>query len=157
MKKLFLAAFAVFAFANVNAQEGFSAKAGFNSVTLKASSVSVTESGFYVGVGYQFEVSEDIDVEPAVLYSSVSDLNALYIPIMFKYGISDEFSIMAGPQVNYLLEDLPQGEFGLDIAAGLAYNISEEFYAEAKYGFQVSRDIDGLDINTLSIGVGYRF
>ncbi|EDP70083.1 hypothetical protein FBALC1_11137 [Flavobacteriales bacterium ALC-1] len=157
MKKLFLAAFAVFAFANVNAQEGFSVKAGFNSVTASAGSVSATESGFYLGLGYQLELSEDIDVEPAVLYSAVSDLNSLYIPIMFKYGISDEFSIMAGPQVNYLLEDVPQGEFGLDIAAGLAYNISEEFYAEAKYGLQVSRDLGDLDLNSLMIGVGYRF
>lgn len=157
MKRLFLAAFAVFAFASVNAQEGFSAKAGFNSVSVSFDGFSASESGFYVGFGYQFEVSDEFAVEPAVLYSSVSDLSSLYIPVMAKYSISDDFSVMAGPQVNYILEDMPQGEFGLDLAAGLAYNISEEFYAEARYGFQVSRDLEGVDVNTLSVGVGYRF
>ncbi len=161
MKKLvLLAAVALFGF-TVQAQEGFSAKAGLSVVTLKVdagdANVSDSETGFYIGAGYNFELSETIDLEPAVLYSSVSDLNALYVPVMFKYKVSEEFNILAGPQVNYLLEDLPQGEFGLDIAAGLSYDFSEEFYAEARYGFQISRDIDGLDINTLQIGIGYRF
>ncbi|MFP4846315.1 outer membrane beta-barrel protein [Winogradskyella sp. PE311] len=156
MKKLFLAAFAVFAFASINAQEGFSAKAGFNSVSISVSGASGSESGFYLGLGYQFELSEEFDIEPAILYSSVSDLNSLYIPVMVKYGISEDFSLMAGPQVNYLLEDVEQGEFGIDLGAGLSYNISEDFYAEARYAFQVSRDIEA-DINTLTVGVGYRF
>ncbi len=157
MKKLCLVAIiAIFGLANVNAQ-GFSAKAGFNSITLKNSGFSATESGFYVGVGYAFEVSEEINIEPAVLYSAVSNLNSIYVPIMVQYSVSEDFYIQAGPQVNYLLEDIPSGEFGLDIAAGAGYNISEEFYVEARYGFQVSRDWGNTDLNTLSVGVGYRF
>jgi opacity protein-like surface antigen len=156
MKKLLLVA-VMAAFTFSAGAQGFSAKAGFNSVTMKVDSFSATESGFYIGAGYEFEVSETLDVEPSVLYSSVSDLSSLYIPIMLKYNISEDFNIQAGPQVNYLLEDVPQGEFGLDIAAGAGYNISEEFFVEARYGFQVSRDLGDTDINTLSIGVGYRF
>ena len=157
MKKLFLAAFAVFAFASVNAQEGFSAKAGFNNVSVSFDGASGSESGFYVGLGYQFEISEQFAIEPAVLYSAVSDFNALYVPVMAKYSISDDFSLMAGPQVNYILEDVEQGEFGIDLGAGASYNITENFYAEARYAFQVSRDLEGVDINTLTLGVGYRF
>ncbi|WP_460218713.1 outer membrane beta-barrel protein [Psychroserpens sp. MEBiC05023] len=159
MKKLMLlAAVAVFGLTNVTAQEGFSAKAGFNSVSFEFAGVSVSESGFYIGAGYQFEVSEDFDVEPAVLYSSVSDLSSLYVPVMAKYNVSEDFSIQAGPQVNYILEDgFDDGAFGLDLAFGLGYNITEEFYAEGRYGLGVVRDLDDVDVNTITIGVGYRF
>jgi len=162
MKKiLFTAAIAVLGFTSVNAQEGFSAQAGLSSVTLKVDagdlSISNTESGFFVGIGYAFEIGEQLMLEPSILYSSVQDLDALYVPVMFKYAISDKFKVLAGPQVNYILDDLPEGQFGLDIAAGLGYDITEKLFAQARYGFQVSRDIDNLNVNTLQIGIGYRF
>ena len=146
---------------SMNAQEGFFAKAGLSNVTAKVDifdeSVSDSEMGFFVGVGYNFDVSDDFDVEPSLLYSLVNDLNSLYIPIMAKYEVADEFTIQAGPQINYLLEDMTQGEFGLDLAFGVGYNFSEQFFADARYGIEVSRDIEGFSLNTLQIGVGYRF
>ncbi len=161
MKKVVLvAALALLGF-SVNAQEGFFAKAGLSNVTAKVdflgTSVSDSEMGFLVGVGYNFEVSDTFEVEPSVLYSLVKDLNSLYIPIMAKYKVADEFSIQAGPQINYLLEDLPEGEFGLDLAFGVGYNFSEQFFADARYAIEVSRDIEGFSLNSLQIGVGYRF
>ena len=161
MKKVVLvAALALFGF-SVNAQEGFFAKAGLSNVTAKVDifdeTVSDSEMGFFVGVGYNFEVSDTFEVEPSVLYSLVSDLNSLYIPIMAKYEVADSFTIQAGPQINYLLEDVPQGEFGLDLAFGVGYSFSEQFFADARYGIEVSRDIEGFSLNSLQIGVGYRF
>ena len=64
-----------------------------------------------------------------------------------------------GP-INYLLEDLPDGEFGLDLAFGAGYQIDDNWFVEARYGFQISRGGDfgdAVDINTLTIGAGYRF
>lgn len=160
MKKVLVVALALIGF-SMNAQEGFFAKAGLSNVTAKVDvfdeSVSDSEMGFFVGVGYNFEVSDDFDVEPSLLYSLVNDLNSLYIPIMAKYKVADEFTIQAGPQINYLLEDMTQGEFGLDLAFGVGYNFSEQFFADARYGIEVSRDIEGFSLNTLQIGVGYRF
>lgn len=154
---MLLAVITVFGMTTAMAQ-GFAAKAGFNSVSFDLGPVSVSESGFFVGVGYEFEVSEDFDVEPSVLYSSVSDLSSLYIPVMAKYNVSEEFSVHAGPQVNYILEDaFDEAAFGLDLAIGAGYDISEEFFVEARYGFQVVRDLDDVDVNTITIGVGYRF
>ena len=160
MKKVLVVALVLIGF-SMNAQEGFFAKAGLSNVTAKVDifdeSVSESEMGFFVGVGYNFDVSDDFDVEPSLLYSLVNDLNSLYIPIMAKYEVADEFTIQAGPQINYLLEDMTQGEFGLDLAFGVGYNFSEQFFADARYGIEVSRDIEGFSLNTLQIGVGYRF
>lgn len=159
MKKLFfIAVITAFGFTNINAQDGFSVKAGYNSVSFDFGGVSVSEGGFFVGVAYQFELSEEIDIEPSVLYSLVSDLSSLYVPVMVKYNLSEEFNIQAGPQINYILEDnFDEAAFGLDIAFGAGYSFSEQFFAEARYGLQVSRDLEGVDVNTFTIGVGYRF
>lgn len=147
------------------AQEGFAAKAGFNNVSVNVDSggffdSSDSELGFFFGGGYNFEVSEEIDIEPSLLFSIVDDLTSLYIPVMAKYKISEKFNIQAGPQINYLLEDLPDGEFGLDLAFGGAFNIDSNWFVEARYGFQISRGGDFgdlVDINTLTVGGGYRF
>ncbi|MGX1930688.1 outer membrane beta-barrel protein [Flagellimonas sp. 2504JD4-2] len=168
MKKLFISAlFFAGAVVTTFAQEGFAVKAGFNNVSLSVDTgdalfgnVSDSELGFYVGGGYNFEASETIDIEPSVLFSLVDDLTSLYIPVMVKYNVSEKFNIQAGPQVNYLLEDLPDGEFGLDIAFGGGFQIDENWFVEARYGIEVSRGGtfgDVVDINTLTFGLGYRF
>ncbi len=162
MKKSFLTlALIVCSIFISNAQEGFSVQAGISNVSFstefEGGSASDSELGFFLGAGYQFSLNDNFDLQPSLLYSAVKDLNALYIPVMVKYNISDKFNVQAGPQVNYLLEDIDDGKLGIDIAAGVGYKISDEFYALARYGFQVSRDIENFDINTLHIGVGYNF
>ena len=166
MKKLLItAALALSLTVTSYAQEGFAAKAGFNLVTINIDSPGFfddddSELGFFLGAGYNFEVSEDIDIEPSLLFSFVDDLTSMYIPVMAKYKISDQFNIQAGPQINYLLEDLPDGEFGLDLAFGGAYIIDSNWFVEARYGIQISRGGDFgdfVDINTLTFGAGYRF
>ena len=152
MKKLLLiAAFAVFTLYSVNAQDGFSAKLGINNVSVEGEG----DTGFYLGAGYQFELTETIDLEPALLFSSVEDLNSVYVPIMFKYGVTDEMSLVGGPQINYV-NDFEDAAFGIDLALGLTYDVSDEFYVEARYGFQIARDTE-FNLNTASIGLGYRF
>ncbi|MCR9264406.1 MAG: porin family protein [Flavobacteriaceae bacterium] len=151
---------------NTYGQEGFAVKAGLNNVSMKVDtgddffgSVSDSELGFYLGGSYNFVASEEFDIEPSVLFSFVDDLTSLYIPIMAKYKINN-FNIQAGPQINYLLEDIPDGEFGLDIAFGGGYQIDDNWFVEARYGLQVSRGGDFgdvVDINTLTFGAGYRF
>ncbi|MEM8928249.1 MAG: outer membrane beta-barrel protein [Bacteroidota bacterium] len=147
------------------AQEGFAAKAGFNIVSIDVDTggffdSSDSELGLFFGGGYNFEISEEIDIEPSLLFSIVDDLTSLYIPVMAKYNISEKFNVQAGPQINYLLEDLPDGEFGLDFAFGGAYNIDSNWFLEARYGIQISRGGDFgdlVDINTFTVGGGYRF
>ncbi len=166
MKKLLITAVLVLSIMMfTHAQEGFAAKAGFNLVTINVDTPGFfdeddSELGVFFGGGYNFELSEEFDIEPSLLFSIVDELTSLYIPVMAKYKISEKFNIQAGPQINYLLEDLPDGEFGLDLAFGGAYKIDSNWFVEARYGLQISRGGDFgdlVDINTLTFGAGYRF
>ena len=151
MKRLFFTIVALITLSNLNAQDGFSAKLGINNVSVEGEG----DTGFYLGAGYQFELTETIDLEPALLFSSVEDLNSVYVPIMFKYGVTDQMSFVGGPQINYV-NDFEDAAFGIDLAFGLTYDVSDEFYVEARYGFQIARDTE-FNLNTASIGLGYRF
>ncbi|WP_281540707.1 outer membrane beta-barrel protein [Maribacter aestuarii] len=166
MKKFGVIAFFVLGVTfSVSAQQGFAVKAGINNVTAKVDlgsfgDASDSELGFYVGGGYNFELSDKIDLEPSALLSIVSDLTSLYIPVMFKYEVVESFNVQAGPQVNYLLEDVPDGALGIDLAVGGGYQFNENWFVEARYGFEISRGGDfgdAVDYNTLTIGAGYRF
>ena len=149
----------------VNAQEGFAAKAGLNNVSISVDTgglinASDSELGFYVGGGYNFELGDLFYVEPSALISIVNDWTSLYIPVMFKYEVADSFTVQAGPQIDYILEDIPDGELGVDLALGAGYQIDDNWFVEARYGFQVTRGGDFgdlVDINTLTFGAGYRF
>ncbi|MFD0797079.1 outer membrane beta-barrel protein [Maribacter chungangensis] len=167
MKKLgVIVLFCLCASFSVTAQEGFAVKAGINNVSAKVDlgafggNVTNGELGFYVGGGYNFELDDTWAIEPSALLSIVSDLTSLYIPVMAKYEVAESFTIQAGPQINYLLEDVPDGAFGLDLAIGGGYQIDDNWFVEARYGFEISRGGDfgdSVDYNTLTIGAGYRF
>lgn len=170
MKKLLFAFIAVFFVMGVQAQE-FGVKAGYTMITAKADvegfSVSDDFSGFFVGLTSEFGISEAFAIQPEVLYASVEDVSFLYVPVMAKYYVTPQFSLQAGPQVNFSLDaDDMENEFGLDIAFGLGYAITEDFFIDARYGFEITnrlsnQDFDGMDVegryNTLMIGVGYKF
>jgi opacity protein-like surface antigen len=166
MRKCIFSIILIFVFVlNVNSQEGFAVKAGINNVSIKVDvagfgSASDSELGFFVGGGYNFELSDQIDLEPSALLSIVKDLTSLYIPVMVKYEVTEGLNIQAGPQINYLLEDVEDGAFGIDLAVGAGYQFDDNWFIEGRYGFEVSRGGDFgefANINTLTIGAGYRF
>jgi len=184
MKKLLLfAVVAVFGLWNVNAQDDgvssslFGVKAGFNQVSLRVSvqgvSASESISGFYFGVFGEFEVSDKFDIQPELQYVSVSEdgesSGFLVIPVLAKYNASEQFSILAGPQLDYLLDKEDGGlkKLGLGLAAGLAYSINENFLIDARYSFGLSNRSDNLEgfedfnikttFNYLQVGLGYKF
>ena len=185
MKKLLLiAAVAVFGFTNVNAQEdssasseiNFGAKAGYNSFIARASaegsSASVSESGFYLGFFADFEISEKFNVQPELQYVIVTgdgdNGNLLVLPILAKFKASEEFAIYAGPQFDYILDEETEGlkEFGFGLAAGISYDVTDNFFLDTRYSFGLSNrleddNIDGVDVkvkfNFFQVGLGYRF
>lgn len=168
MKKLFLAAFAVFAFASVNAQD-FGLTAGYVNNSFDGDD---SASGFSIGAFAVFEISESFSVQPELAYStsSVDDLsyNLININAMARYSVSEKFNILAGPQLGFASGDIPDAlddAFGddfssmnLQLAAGVSYDFTENIFAQARYGFQLNEHVDGIgSVNTLSLGVGYRF
>ena len=163
---------------NSFAQEvDFGVQAGYTNVRVAASSmgveVSENASGFYVGFLTDFELNENWHIQPSVNYFNAEETDFLSIPVMVQYYIENSgFYLQAGPQGTIVLEDDPwTNAFGLDAAFGAGYHINENFFIEARYGFELTNryskeikdqadqyDVD-LDsgVDTFMIGVGYKF
>ncbi|WP_347926337.1 porin family protein [Pontimicrobium sp. SW4] len=181
-KSLLVAAMAVLGFTTVNAQDDgvtssqFGAKAGFNSLSIRASadgaSASESVSGFYLGVFGEFEVSEKFNIQPELQFISVSEdgenSSLLALPIMVKFKAAEKLSILAGPQLDLLLDEEAEGikKFGVGLGAGLAYDITEKFIIDARYVLGLSNrlednDFGGVEVNTtfnyVQFGLGYKF
>ncbi|WP_121666648.1 porin family protein [Mesonia aquimarina] len=172
MKKLFLTAVVV-AMGVFTAQSqtvDFGVKAGFLNVQAEIETpdgdVSNSEAGFLIGGLVDIGVSENFHVQPELLYGNAGEGSALFIPILAKYYIADSgFAILAGPQGTLDLEEAVEGvnTFGIDATFGASYDITENFFIDARYSFELTnRFKDGGDdfkghINSLQIGVGYKF
>ena len=173
-KLVFIAFFTIAGLGKLSAQETtFGATAGFHNFTISASGGEITASsssqGYFVGLFAEFNVSDKFNVQPEVHFASVFEegetLNELIIPIMAKYYVSDEFSIQAGPQLDFLIEDDAEGinKFGVGVAIGAGYDFTEKLFVSSRYSFGLSNRIENAPsgissrFDTFQIGLGYRF
>lgn len=170
MKKLLLVAIAVLGFTySSKAQEvRFGATAGYlnarGSVKADGISISASESGFYLGAVADFDVSENFNVQPELLYANVDGSSGLMLPILGKFAISEKFNLQAGPQLVFSFEETPEdfSSVEFDIAGGIGYDIDEDFFIEARYTFQINNSYTGSEDvkvrgNYLTVGLGYKF
>ena len=163
MKKLFIAAIAVFAFSASNAQDvKFGAKLGLNLATISGPSGYTTKPGFNLGGFAEIKISEEFAVQPELLFStqgakfkddsSVStNLNYINIPVMAKYFVTKEISLEAGPQVGFLLSanvkdssnslDIKDQSSTVDFGFGLGggYEITENISVGLRYVVGLSK------------------
>lgn len=114
------------------------------------------------------------------VYESFGDSgNMIFLPIMGKFYITEQINIHAGPQLDYILEEDTGGikKFGLDLGAGVGYDINDKFMVELRYSLGLTNRLDDLDIileeqiidpflmdldiktklNFLQIGIGCQF
>jgi hypothetical protein len=126
--------------------------------------LSASESGFYVGAVVDFTINEKFHIQPEALYASIDDADGILIPIMGKYYVANKFSLQAGPQLVFSLEetieDFSSVEF--DLAFGLGFDITDAFFLEGRYTFQLNNSYTGPEDvtvrgNYLTLGVGYKF
>ena len=177
MKKLIFSILAITMMAMLNAQESrYGLKAGFNSLSIRASSggssASENISGFYIGSFAEFAVSENFDIQPELQYISVSEDGGnsafLVLPVLAKYNANDKFGILAGPQLDYLLDEDSDGlnKLGLSFAAGLSYEITDAIFIDGRYTLGLSNRLEDADqfgedlkikFNMIQIGLGYKF
>ena len=106
MKKLIIAAIAVLSVGVASAQSvKFGVKGGLDLAIAAASggniTVSTSETGFYFGGFVQIGVSEKFAIQPELLYAKVKELGQFQIPILAKYSISKEFSVLAGQNLGF--------------------------------------------------------
>lgn len=90
----------------------FGAKAGLNLATITGDLEDIkSRTSFHVGGMAIIAISEEFAVQPELLYSGQGAkydgftlaLDYLYVPILAKYFVTEEFSLEAGPQFGYLL------------------------------------------------------
>ena len=171
----FIAVFAMFTFTASAQQSTFGVTAGYLNGELKVSeegyNVSDDGSGFYVGVLLDLEISESFHIVPGVNYGRAEEANFIFVPVMAQYHIGDSgVFLQAGPQASFSLQDDPGDAVdtvGLDASFGLGYEFNSNFFVEAKYALGLTNrfsekvsdypgDLD-LKLNTLTVGVGYKF
>lgn len=136
---------------------------------------------FHVGGFAEFELNEKISLQPELLYSRQGSeaqnsikikLDYLAIPLMAKYYLSEKFSIEAGPQMSFLINDkvefndssIPDAEtdassfdFGLNL--GFGYNINSNIFMQARYNYGVTTVVENPDVknSVFQISLGYKF
>lgn len=158
----------------------FGVKAGYNSFierfSVEGESVSASGSGFYLGVFADFDISEKFGIHPEIQYVLVThdnvDGEVLVVPLRGKYKLNDELSLLAGPQLDYILEKDTDGikKLGIGIALGLSYDVSKHFLIDLNYSFGLNNRLEEIEeiedfesydfkfkINYFQVGVGYRF
>jgi len=165
------------------AQFSFGVNAGYNNSSIKSSaeevSVSTNESGYFLGVVSQYFISGKLQLEGSVNYVLVEDSNFLQIPVLLKYYVGNTLlNLQAGPQATINLDEIygPINRTGLDLAFGAGYDITQHFFVFGRYAFELTnRTSEGIEyyvidespgpqtldvttrLNTLNIGVGYKF
>lgn len=158
MKTLIISCLAVFAFGSMAAQDGarFGVKAGVDFATFKVQEGpvegSVSETGFFAGVFAVVPISDQFALQPEVLYVGINDGNMLSVPILVKYEVAEQFHLMAGPSLLYLL-DAEEDEFKFNFDVGGSYDITEDFDVNLKY----SVGFGDITVNGLFVGLGYKF
>ena len=109
---------------------------------------------FHIGILYDIPINSDITFSPRIIFSEqgskpqYSYNNALYVPttyrlnylnIPFEFKFFSKPSIIAGPQIGYLISskkgqadygDPKKFDYGLNV--GLGYNFTSRFFSELK-------------------------
>lgn len=148
--------------------QNYGFRAGVDIATAKADfdgiSISENETGFYIGAFTKFEVTESFKIRPEANFISVKDLDQIQIPVLAEIGISNKFHIMAGPSFGFLL-DSEEGikSFNLGLDFGVSYDITNQFFLEARYGLGLSNLAEDnefdvkVKLHGLFFGLGYMF
>lgn len=137
-----------------------------------------SRSSYHLGALVELRLFQNLSIQPELLYSvqgakvesgeaDVDDVDFKYltVPVMLKfYLISDRLSLEAGPQFSFLADDnvgdtFRTRSFDLSLGGGLAYDITNNFFVQARYlaGLtEVSKDADLKNTN-FQLSVGFKF
>ncbi|GAA4271705.1 porin family protein [Aquimarina gracilis] len=149
----------------VNAQESsYGVRLGANLSSISSDDITddLEDSRFGIVVGFlaEFPVSEKINIQPEFQYSAQGNddeslrVDYLQLPIFLKYNFNDRFNIHIGPQVGLKIWEWEQdgvieadfNTFDFAAVAGLGVNLTENFFADLRYGFGLSNIIDDENI-----------
>lgn len=120
-------------------------------------------NGFFVGAQSEFSITEKINVVPELALAINSEGNAIYLGALGSYQATEELSVLLGPTLNIILEDVANGyqTLGIFLGFGGSYTITDKIYAQAKYNIQLNDYFTGdsdisSKVNFLMVGIGYK-
>ena len=166
MKKVLLALLFAVSISTIQAQVHFGVKGGVNFANVTNSDGGKTRIGFNGGVQVGIPVSEQISVQPEVVYSSQgvkgdddmqAILNYINVPVLLQYNNPSGFFAHTGPQLGFLTSaKLKQGSQELDVkdafkstdfswAFGAGYVLPSGFGFNGRYNLGLSKIEDGQD------------
>lgn len=185
MKKHLLYGLVLFAamFTSFGQSSRFGIKIGanystINSDTLDELGLDESRIGALVGFFADYEINSRFRIQPELQYSAQGNkekevrINYLQLPVALKYEISDVFNIHIGPQAGLKIwewEDNSDSEADfapIDFSGfgGIGVQITENFFAEARYVIGFSNvfddpddllDLDGNN-TVIQFALGYR-
>lgn len=146
---------------------------------------AINETGFYIGGLLDIQASANFHIQPELTYGKAGDLEFIYLPIMAKYYVVERLNIQAGPQFSFStnlneikrtirdIEEAAESETnigdafrttGIDLGFGMGYDISDRFFAQARYAFELTNRYNGplnsalkIKPETLMVGIGFKF
>ncbi len=176
MKKLFLLAIAIIGFSfSSNAQNiKFGFKGGLNisnvDVNVPDSNLDPdSRTGYHLGAVLQLGMADKFAIQPELLYSTqgtdVFDVDYLNIPVLAKLKFGKIFSVEAGPQFGFVVNDgvkkaffsaVESEAFDISGAVGAGVEISK-FFGQLRYNFGLTDAVDGFDgkNSAFQVSVGY--
>ncbi|PQV51736.1 hypothetical protein CLV33_101665 [Jejuia pallidilutea] len=120
-------------------------------------------SGFYFGAQSEISLAEKIDLHPEIALALNAEGDALYFGAFGSYQATEDFSVLLGPTLNVILEDVANGyqTLGIFLGFGGDYDITKKIYAQAKYNVQLNDYYNGTGgvsskVNFLMVGIGFR-
>ncbi|WP_103865135.1 porin family protein [Aquimarina sp. I32.4] len=179
MKKLFLLAIAIIGFSvSSNAQDiKFGFKGGLNFATLNGDNLQGNpdgRTGYHIGAVAQIGLAEKFALQPELLYSAQGvkdgDIDYINVPVLLKYKFAKIFSVEAGPQFGFVVNDNLDKAFGTTIVDIKAKNFDLSgavgagvefgpFFGQLRYNFGVTNvfDVDNFDSknSNFQVSVGY--
>ena len=164
MKKISTIVLVLFVFSNIKAQVSVGLKGGtsFASINVKESYNSSNSSktstdnrtGFILGGYATISMSEKIKLQPEFFYQGMGGSmqnvtfknEYLSIPVLLKYGVTDNFFVEAGPQFALLLSSKAAGEdikeafksSDFQVLVGASLNLTDKIGVGARYGTSMS-------------------
>lgn len=176
MKRIILlTAIAFFSFLNIQSQNFFIQKSAFGveggfvlgefSAESSDDDMIRSSTGIYAGLNSQFYIKDNIFIRPSVIFSYNQETIWLHLPIFLKYYVTDNISLVGGPQGSIIVGmKTPYNTSGIDFAAGAAFDITDNFYIEARYNFELTNarlsDTEperSSRYNSIFAGIGYKF
>ncbi len=154
--------------------------ANLSSISSDDISEDLEDSRFGIVAGFMAEIplKEKISIQPEFQYSSQGNddeslqVDYLQLPIFIKYNFSEMFNIHIGPQIGLKIWDWKDNAgvdtnfntFDIAAVAGIGVNITENFFADLRYGFGISNIIDDENLpnsaegnsRNIQLSVGYR-